>query len=682
MAEPSRSRPGASRPTVAPDRLRISGTRLWVMTVLCGVMVWAALSSLIAAENSRLSSSTMAQASAVVAVLAVFGLRSVPVRYIVRGLALVSGALLARFGQLGGTEGLSGSWRVLAWLAALGVALTLAPSSRSVVVNGATDPRDRDGNGTSGQPVPGARTSPALGLASATRGRVPLAIAVAMVSLVVGVSLLLGPRAANWFPVGARASDLVNQARNREDNVLVSREALDMTSRPSLTDKIVMTVRSPLVSFWRAELFDQWDGATWTRSYARQGRLITDGTVTAAPDDIAATKGRETTQEFTLKGGFANVLPAAPSPVGIVSSGEIAQRTDGTLVSLGRPLGGGTSYSVRSRQMPLDPDVLRAAGSARSRSARDRTAALVLAQYAAQPVATPRVVELARRETAPFESDFDKIVALERWMSANTTYSLEAPLSPKGVDVVDHFLFESRQGWCEQIASSLVVMARVVGIPARLATGYAPGEWDSAGSRFIVRERDAHAWAEVWFPDQGWVPFDPTAQVPLAGTAEAAAGASARDWRDVFGIVLVVVGMIALVFQPALGLAARMLEWLRHRRRASRMTAGSWELRAARRLERLGTLHGRPRDQAESLTRYGRDISSTSGDERFGTVGETLDRALFGGQREADPVAGQRTSGAAEPASTAAARGGRSAWGESDRDLVEGLLEELERTSR
>ena len=107
--------------------------------------------------------------------------------------------------------------------------------------------------------------------------------------------------------------------------------------------------------------------------------------------------------------------------------------------------------------------------------------------------------------------------AIESWLGANTKYSLNAPLSPSNVDVVDDFLFRSRVGWCEQIASSLVVLARSAGIPARLVTGFVPGSRDALTGRFVVRERDAHAWAEIYFPGIGWQGFDPTASVPLAG---------------------------------------------------------------------------------------------------------------------------------------------------------------------
>ena len=102
-------------------------------------------------------------------------------------------------------------------------------------------------------------------------------------------------------------------------------------------------------------------------------------------------------------------------------------------------------------------------------------------------------------------------------MGAHTKYTLDIPPLPRGEDAVDRFLFVDRRGFCEQIGTSLVVMLRSLGIPARLAVGYATGERNPFTGLYEVRAKDAHAWAEVYFPGVGWQAFDPTAHVPLAG---------------------------------------------------------------------------------------------------------------------------------------------------------------------
>ena len=341
-----------------------------------------------------------------------------------------------------------------------------------------------------------------------------------------------------------------------------------------------------------------------------------------AADDLAARRGESSTQEFRLEAGYATALPSAASPVQVDADAQLAQRSDGTLVSFD-PLGSGTTYTVESRQVRVDPDRLRATSS-------DDVPSAVRSRYAQAPVTTERVAQLAREATAGASNDYDRVRALERWMDEHTRYSIDAPLSPPGVDVVDHFLFTERLGWCEQIASSLVVMARSVGIPARRAVGFAPGDWDPVGNRFVVRERDAHAWAEVWFPDAGWVAFDPTAEVPLAGTAEATAGAAARDWREIGGALLLALGVVAL----SAGWIRGQLRRLRGRRRAARrrrnLVRTRWDVAEEARLERLGASMGRPRGPGETVTAYASVLAQLSGDRELELAGVAVDRERYG----------------------------------------------------
>ena len=453
----------------------------------------------------------------------------------------------------------------------------------------------------------------------------PVALVVAAVALVGAAALLGGPRTALVFPIGADAGDLVDLADNRQNNALVASDRLDMTTRPRLSEEVVMTVRSPIASFWRTETFDEWDGRSWTRSDEDRGSLLTDGQVRPSFEDIAALDGVESRQEFRIEVGFATAVPAAPSALEVDSEQELAQRPDGTLISPVRALSRGTTYSVTSRQMPVDPESLRATAAAEMPQG-------VLDRYAQPPLATDRVVELAQQVTAGADTDYDRIRALEGWMDDNTEYSLDAPLSPQGVDVVDHFLFDSRLGWCEQIASSLVVMARSVGIPARLATGFIPGEYDQAGGRFVVRERDAHAWAEVWFPETGWVTFDPTAEVPLAGTEEATPGAAAIDWREVGGAALLLVGVGALVGGPVRRRLAARRARLAERRRVRELLRDRWDVAEEARIEEIGTAAGRPRDSAETLSVYAAAVAATVGDDELARSGVAVDRHRYGPQ--------------------------------------------------
>ena len=104
--------------------------------------------------------------------------------------------------------------------------------------------------------------------------------------------------------------------------------------------------------------------------------------------------------------------------------------------------------------------------------------------------------------------------ALAYFNQQNFQYTLEPP--PLGIHGVDDFLFETRQGFCEHYASAFVFLMRAAHIPARVVTGYQGGEFNAVGNYYIVRQSDAHAWAEVWLSSQGWVRIDPTAAIAPA----------------------------------------------------------------------------------------------------------------------------------------------------------------------
>ena len=143
-------------------------------------------------------------------------------------------------------------------------------------------------------------------------------------------------------------------------------------------------------------------------------------------------------------------------------------------------------------------------------------------------------VAAVRAQAAGLTYVYDRARALESGIGSQFEYRRDIPPLPLGSDAVDHFLFESRIGFCEQVGTSLVVMARSLGIPARLVVGFVPADRESG--QWVVRAEHAHAWAEVWFPGIGWQGFDPTASVPLAADDEP------PDDGSLLPMVLVLVG--------------------------------------------------------------------------------------------------------------------------------------------
>jgi len=131
------------------------------------------------------------------------------------------------------------------------------------------------------------------------------------------------------------------------------------------------------------------------------------------------------------------------------------------------------------------------------------------------PERNPRTLALARQwqqETPQAEALVQRALALFR--AESFFYTLRPPLL--GPDAMDDFLFETRRGFCEHYASAFVVLMRAAGVPARVVTGYQGGEVNPVDGFLTVRHSDAHAWAEVWIEDKGWLRVDPTAAISPA----------------------------------------------------------------------------------------------------------------------------------------------------------------------
>jgi hypothetical protein len=128
---------------------------------------------------------------------------------------------------------------------------------------------------------------------------------------------------------------------------------------------------------------------------------------------------------------------------------------------------------------------------------------------------TPRVAELARQMTEGAENPYEMAKALARYLRGSEfTYSTVGPEVPIDGDLVDTFLFGegSKTGYCQYYASAMALMARSLGLPARVAVGFAPGEAAGDGL-WLVREANAHAWAEIYFPGHGWQIFEATKSI-------------------------------------------------------------------------------------------------------------------------------------------------------------------------
>jgi transglutaminase-like putative cysteine protease len=404
-------------------------------------------------------------------------------------------------------------------------------------------------------------------------------------------------------------------------------ETLDTSIRGDLGDEVVMRVRAPEPAFWRGQTFSRFDGRIWTVSPERGQR--SDGPIIDVPPTLGdVTGGEEFIQTFFVETDLPNLVYAASRPTRVVFDGAVWTRPDAALRS-DVTLTPGSVYTVVSDRIQVTPEALRAQGDLGEvfRAYRASSGSTEVDPFLELPASTTsRTIDLATSLRA--ESTYDTILAYERWLATNTQYDLDAPVPPDGADAVDDFLFESRLGYCEQIASTLVIMLRSQGVPARLATGYVPGERDRVAGVWKVRARDAHAWVEVWFPLTGWEAFDPTAEVPLAGEVD-----SGTVGGDLIGATISSVAAYRLhlaglaLMAVVLLVAVRIASTLRYRCRRGRWGLLQDRFSALTPVD-AGTPPTNPA-RAERVAEHPREPDDEHGIGIAGAVADALDRAAF-----------------------------------------------------
>ncbi|HKD13845.1 MAG TPA: transglutaminaseTgpA domain-containing protein [Candidatus Angelobacter sp.] len=131
------------------------------------------------------------------------------------------------------------------------------------------------------------------------------------------------------------------------------------------------------------------------------------------------------------------------------------------------------------------------------------------------PQLDDRIRSLARTITASANSNYARALAIEKYLRGNFEYTLNLPGAED--DPLANFLFKRKKGHCEYFASSMAIMLRTLGIPARVVNGFRGGEFNEVNHTYVIRGRDAHSWVEAFFPEYGWVTFDPTPSTPVEG---------------------------------------------------------------------------------------------------------------------------------------------------------------------
>ncbi len=240
----------------------------------------------------------------------------------------------------------------------------------------------------------------------------------------------------------------------------------------------------PWERYWRGPVLHDFDGATWR-------------TVSRSPSQPPLQfLGNQYRYRVVLEPSQQHWWFALDTVTGSPSS-KVMLTADSQLVA-SEPVVESTSYTAVSNTLSRSSGEL-------SRAARRRETAL-------PPERNPRSRQLAGELRARAESDRAFVAAaLDFLRTGGFQYSLTPPRL--GPDPVDDFLFDTRSGFCGHYASAFVELMRAGGVPARVVTGYLGGEWNPIGQYLIVRQSDAHAWAEVWLEGRGWTRVDPTGVV-------------------------------------------------------------------------------------------------------------------------------------------------------------------------
>lgn len=401
-------------------------------------------------------------------------------------------------------------------------------------------------------------------------------------------------------------------------------QTMDTSVRGSLGDDVVMRVRAPAPDYWRGQTFARFDGRTWYADV--EVGVLRDGPQLDVPPALGDTRLApdvlidEFVQTYHLEVDMPNLVFHAYRPTRVILDADVWTRTDGALRA-STVLPKGSIYTVISARPVVDEALLRRQGHIGARlNAFGREA---LSRYLEVPPSTTAdTISLAGELAAGRTSTYDVIQAYVEWLGDNVEYDLNAPLPAPGEDAVHDFLFNTRLGFCEQIASALTVMLRTQGVPARLATGYLPGQRDRVAGVFEVRASDAHAWVEVWFPESGWQAFDPTASVPLSADAQVgtigadlAAGIGRAVGESWAGLV------VAAIVAAALTALWHGVRLVRHRRRR-----GRWGLLQDR-FTQLADRRGAP--TGVSNRRRSSVWTQPDAVEEARRVAEQLDRAAF-----------------------------------------------------
>ncbi len=342
-------------------------------------------------------------------------------------------------------------------------------------------------------------------------------LALSSVTLLAAIVVFLSfPRVARGW--GNRGDVMASSIAGFADQISIGEVGSRIYSNPQVVLRVEFPDGLPqdfLGLRWRGRSYDRFSGTRWTRSQAVRP--------SSARRDWYRDRwqGPLLRQEIYAAALDVRVLFALHPLVEVQAEAGIQPMFD----NVGDYFYWGTTapvYSAWSMSGGPHPDSLRAA---------ERGFMPDRERYLQLPPLPDRIHALADSLTQGIETRYDRAVAIQEYLRNEFTYTRELPNSARAA-TLDHFLFERRAGHCEYYSTAMVVLLRSLGIHARNVNGFLGGRWNEFGGYLAVTQNEAHSWVEVWFPNHGWVAFDPTPGGSAEGGAEAVWDWPGRLWFD------------------------------------------------------------------------------------------------------------------------------------------------------
>ncbi|HEY3346464.1 MAG TPA: DUF3488 and transglutaminase-like domain-containing protein [Nitrospirota bacterium] len=275
-----------------------------------------------------------------------------------------------------------------------------------------------------------------------------------------------------------------------------------------------MTVAPDKPLLWRGRVFDKYNGVSWEDSFKGGFELLvnTFGRFYLRPGEKRF--GKPVEQNITLEPLDTPTLFMLYQAYQLDMELRAILKDKSNTYQITYPPGSRLHYSVVSAPAAHSIKDMKAAGNVYFGS--------VWPGYMQLPDGSDRLKALAAEITAGSASAYEKAARIQEYLARNCKYTL-SPSRDQSLSPIDDFLFKSKEGYCEHFATATALMLRASGVPARLVSGFAGGEWNNYGKFLLIRQKDAHTWVEAFLPRYGWVEFDPTPASAPSGTAEAIA---------------------------------------------------------------------------------------------------------------------------------------------------------------